>query len=200
MNKPILFGVSIAAVLAIILGAVALGFVGAPADVDNSEDAINASTINASADTSARNTSLDNAIAGAQANVSFTILRPGYIPGGYVPDIPQITGMHFIGTASEAEQAVLAYANGNATILLQEILIIKDNIDPNATIPADTRRIVDINGIEGRFSVEPNGEKYLGWKMNGLRLTIRSYTFNGTDFSGSSLSMEEMIEIAGSVR
>lgn len=196
MKKSILFGVSVAAVAAILLGALALGLAGAPADVKNNEDSIDTSTGAAT-----RDKALDDAIAGAQANVSFNILRPSYIPPGYVPDTGAIAGTKFIGTSTELEQAELAYTKGNDTLSLHEVMIIKSEPNRNnATPPEDTRRKVDINGVEGRFSVEPNGEKYLSWKISNLSLTIRSYTFNGSAFSGTSLSMDDMIKMAGSVR
>lgn len=57
-----------------------------------------------------------------------------------------------------------------------------------------------INGIKGRFSVEPDGLKYLNWKIGELSLTISSLTYNSNNITGSSLSKEEMVKMARSVK
>jgi hypothetical protein len=48
--------------------------------------------------------------------------------------------------------------------------------------------------------VEPDGSKYLNWKIGDLSLTISSLTYNPNNVTGSSLSKEEMIKMAWSVK
>lgn len=142
------------------------------------------------------------AIAEAQAKVSFKILKPSYVPSGYALNIPQVSGTKFRGSTLEAEQAMLPYTNGKETLNLKELLTINDTtpVSKSTAIPEDTREIVDINGIKGRFSVEQDGMKYLNWKIGELSLTISSLTYNSNNITGSSLSKEEMIKMARSIK
>ncbi len=142
------------------------------------------------------------AIAEAQAKVSFKILKPSYVPSGYALNIPQVSGTKFRGSTLEAEQAMLPYTNGKETLNLKELLTINDTtpVSKSTAIPEDTREIVDINGIKGRFSVQPDGMKYLNWKIGELSLTVSSLTYNSNNITGSSLSKEEMIKMARSVK
>jgi hypothetical protein len=207
MKKTILIGVSIATVLAIFLGAFELGFAGnstklnAFAEVNEQaiEKAIELTSIPTPAHTQEKTP--DEAIAEAQAKVSFKILQPSYVPEGYALNISQVSGTRFRGVSVELEHAMLPYTNGKETPNLKELLIINDTTPAKSTtIPEDTREIVDINGIKGRFSVEPDGSKYLNWKIGELSLTISSLTYNSNNVTGSSLSKEEMIKMARSVK
>jgi len=211
MKKSILIGVSIATVAAILLTAVALGFgdtstkFNAFADAKANEQPTNKAAIEATSTPTpvpTKEKTPEEAIAEAQAKVSFKILQPSYVPEGYTLNIPQISGTRFRGVSVELEQAALPYTNGNETLNLKELLIINDTtIAPKSTaIPEDTREIVDINGIKGRFSVEPDGLKYLSWKIGELSLTISSLTYNSNNITGSLLSKEEMIKMARSIK
>ncbi len=144
----------------------------------------------------------EEAISEAQAKVSFKILQSSYVPEGYALNIPQVSGTRFRGVSVELEQAMLPYTNGKETLDLKELLTINDTTmaPESTTIREDTREIVDINGIKGRFSVEPDGSKYLNWKIGDLSLTISSLTYNPNNVTGSSLSKEEMIKMAWSVK
>ncbi len=209
MKKSILIGVSIVTVLAILLAAVALGFADtktkfnafADAKVEQITEKATPAT-STPAPTPTQEKTPEEAIAEAQAKVSFKILQPSYIPEGYTLNIPQISGTKFRGFSLEAEQAMLPYTNGKETLNLKELLTIKDDtIDPkNTAIPKDTREIVDINGIKGRYAEETNGVKYLNWKIGELSLTISSLTYDSNNIAGSSLSKEEMIKMARSIK
>ncbi len=210
MKKSILIGVSIVTVLGILLAAAALGFADtntkfnaftdAKANEQLTEKAIEAAST--PTPVPAQEKTAETAIAEAQAKVSFKILQPAYIPEGYTLNIPQISGTKFRGVSVELEQAMIPYTNGKETLTLKELLTIKDDtIDPkNTTIPKDTREIVNINGIEGRFSVEPNGVKYLNWKIGELSLSIVSVTYNSNNVTDSSLGKDEMVKTARSVK
>jgi hypothetical protein len=186
MKKSILIGVSIATVAAIFLAAVALGFAdtktkfNAFADVKANEQVTDKTTqVATSAPTPmpAQEKSSEEAIAEAQAKVSFKILQPSYVPEGYTLNIPQVSGTRFRGVSVELEQATLPYRNGKATLNLKELHTINDTtIAPKSTtIPKDTREIVEINGIKGHLSVEPDGLKYLNWKIGELSLTVTQH-------------------------
>lgn len=211
MKKSILIGVSIVTVLGILLAAAALGFAdtktrfNAFADAKANEQVTDKTAQVATSTPTpvpAQEETPEEAIADVQAKVSFKILQPSYVPEGYTLNIPQISGTRFRGVSVELEQATLPYTNGKETLNLKELLTINDtSIDPKSTtIPKDTREIVDINGIKGRFSVEPDGLKYLNWKIGELSLTISSLTYNSNNITGSSLSKEEMIKMARSVK
>ncbi|KCZ72893.1 hypothetical protein ANME2D_01329 [Candidatus Methanoperedens nitroreducens] len=187
MKKSILIGVSIVTVLGILLAAVALGFA-------ETNTKFNAFT---GAEDSRQVTK--KAIAEAQANVSFTILEPDYLPSGY--KFESARGTKFVGVLSDIDMASFSYKNGDEQLTIKEIIVVKtkDNITQPSTLPRDTREIVDINGIEGRYS-EENGIKFLGWKIGNLSLSITSWKNEGQTQATSSLGKEEMIKMAGSVK
>ena len=210
MKKTILIGVSIATVLAILLGAFALGFTGnstklnAFADAEVNEQVMEKAIQVTSTPTPApaQEKTPEEAIAEAQAKVSFNIIKPSYVPEGYALNIPQVSGTRFRGVSVELEQAMLPYTNGKETLNLKEFLTINDTtpVPKSTTIPEDTREIVDINGIKGRFWVEPDGSKYLNWKIGELSLTITSLTYDSKNIAGSSLGKEEIIKMARSFK
>lgn len=144
----------------------------------------------------------EEAIAEAQTKVSFKIFQPSYIPEGYRMNTAQTSGTKFRGVSSELEQASLFYIKGdefftkNEYLNLKELLTIKDDTDVSESTSNITWKYVDINGVQGRFLEEPNGVKSLNWKMSNLSLTISSYAYNESSFTGTSLSMEEMIKMA----
>lgn len=142
----------------------------------------------------------DEAIADAQAEVSFTIFQPDYIPEGYRMNTAQTSGTRFHGVSSELEQALLFYTKGNDSLSLQELLVIKDDTDTSAGTSKTPYKFVDINGTQGRFLEEASGTKSLNWKMGALSLTISSYAYNESGFTGTSLSMDEMIKMARSIK
>jgi len=186
MKKSILIGVSIVTVLGILLAAAALGF----ADTKTK--------FNAFADAKANEQATENTIDEAQAKVSFEILEPTYLPSGYILD--NAKGSRFIGVINDLDAASLSYKNGDEMLDLKEIIIVKtkQKTEPSEK-PKDTREIVDINGIEGRFS-EENGIKFLNWKIGELSLSIMSWKNEGQNQTSSSLSKEEMIKMARSVK
>ncbi len=186
MKKSILIGVSIATVAAILLAAVALGF------------ADTSTKFNAFADAKANEQVTENSIQGAQAKVSFKILEPTYLPSGYTSE--NAKGTRFIGVMIDLDSAELSYKNGNEQLTLREIIVVKtkEKTEPSEK-PKDTREIVDINGIEGRFS-EENGIKFLNWKIGEVSLNIMSWKNEGQSQTSSSLSKEEMIKMARSVK
>ncbi len=210
MKKSIIIGASIATVLVILLAAVAFGFadtrtkfnafVDAKANEQSTDNApIEATYTPAPVPTQER--TAETAIAEAQVNVSFSILQPSYVPEGYSLNIPQVSGTRFRGVSVELEQAMLPYAKGNEILNLKELLIINDTtIAPSTTAAKDPREMVDINGVKGRFSLEPDGSKYLSWKIGELSLTISSLAYNSNNITGSSLSKEEMVKMAGSIK
>ncbi|VVB96726.1 Uncharacterised protein [uncultured archaeon] len=191
MKKSILIGVSIVAVLAILLAVVALGFGDA------------STKFNAFADAQANNKiseiTMEGAIQQAQSNVSFRILEPMYIPSGYKFD--SVTGTKFTGVMIDIDMSSFSYKNGDEQLTIKETIVVKtrDNRTQSSDLPKDTREIVNINGIEGRYSLE-NGIKLLSWKIGNLSLSIKSWKNEGQNQTGSSLSKEEMIKIAESVR
>ncbi len=156
---------------------------------------------------SVREKTPEEAIAEAQAKVSFKVVQPSYIPAGYRMNTAQTSGTKFRGFSLEAEQAVLPYIKGdeffaNEYLNLKELLTIKD--DTNAEASESTSKIpwkyVDINGVQGRFLEEQSGVKSLNWKAGNFSLTISSHAHNESGFTGTSLSMEEMVKMARSVR
>ena len=147
-----------------------------------------------------REKTVEEAITDAQANVSFRILQPDYIPEGYRMNTAQTSGTKFRGVSSELEQASIFYIKGNESLNLQELLVIKDDTDVSASSSKLPYQFVDINGIQGRFLESPSGIKSLNWKVGSLSLTIGSLTYYSNDIAGSSLSREEMIQMARSVK
>ncbi|MCX9024834.1 MAG: DUF4367 domain-containing protein [Candidatus Methanoperedens sp.] len=144
-----------------------------------------------------REKTVEEAITDAQANVSFRILQPAYIPEGYRMNTAQTSGTKFRGVSSELEQASIFYIKGNESLNLQELLVIKDDTDVSASI---SYKFVDINGSQGRFLEDDRGRKSLNWKVGSLSLTISGYAYNGNDFIRTSLGMDEMIKMARSVK
>lgn len=161
---------------------------------------------------SVREKTTEEAIAEAQAEVSFKILQPSYIPAGYRMNTAQTSGTKFRGFSSELEQASIFYIKGdeffmkNEYLNLQELLVIKDDTATNITAPKIPWKFVDINGVQGRFLETSDGVKQLSWEVGNLNLTIGShaykenYSANESGFTGTSLSMEEMVKMARSVR
>ncbi|MCZ7395866.1 MAG: DUF4367 domain-containing protein [Candidatus Methanoperedens sp.] len=147
-----------------------------------------------------REKTVEEAIADAQAEVSFKILQPGYIPEGYRMNTAGTSGTKFHGFSSELEQALLSYTRGNEYLNLQELLVIKDDTDVSGSFSKTPYKFVDINGTQGRFLEEESGMKSLNWKEGSLSLTISSYAYNGSSFTGTSLGMDEMIKVARSVK
>ncbi len=155
---------------------------------------------------STREKTPEEAIAEAQAKVSFKILQPSYVPEGYRMNTAQTSGTRFHGVSSELEQAMLPYIKGdeffakNEYLNLKELLTIKDDTDVSGSVSKTPYKFVDINGVQGRFLEEQNGIKSLDWKAGNLSLTISSYAYNESDFTGTSLSMEEIVKMARSVK
>jgi hypothetical protein len=208
MKKSILIGVSIVTVLGILLAAVALGFgdtstkfnAFSSAESDNtSAQPEDKAALEAQADTEISEIAIKGAIQQAQSNVSFRILEPMYIPSGY--KFESVRGTKFVGATNDIDMVSFSYKDGDEQLTIKEIIITKtkDNRTQPSTLPKDTREIVNINGIEGRYS-EENGIKFLGWKIGNLSLSITSWKNEGQNQISSSLSKEEMIRIAESVR
>ncbi|MCX9009675.1 MAG: DUF4367 domain-containing protein [Candidatus Methanoperedens sp.] len=202
MKKSILIGVSIVTVLGILLIAVALGF----ADTKTRFNAFSSAEANNTSAQVEDTTNLEaqensfriQAIQQAQSNVSFKIIEPKYIPSGYKFEIAR--GTKFTGVMNDIDTALFSYKNVDEQLELKEIIVVKTKDKTQSSdIPKDTREIVDINGIEGRFS-EENGIKFLGWKIGNISLSITSWKSEGQNRTSGSLSKEEMIMIAGSVR
>jgi hypothetical protein len=141
---------------------------------------------------------VEEAITDAQANVSFRILQPDYIPEGYRMNTAQTLGTKFHDDSSELELASLFYIMGKESLNLQELLVIKDDTDVSENISKTSYKYVDINGIQGHFFEGVSGSKSLKWKAGNLRLTI--YAYNESRFAGTSLGMDEMIKMARSVK
>lgn len=211
MKKSILIGISILTVLAILLAAVALGFTDARTkfnafvSVEANTNTSDPTTIIEPDNESRTNISFriigpgeNGAVQQAQSNVSFRIIEPMYIPGDYI--FESAAGTKFVGVMNDIETASLSFKRGDEQITIKEIIVIKTkDKTQSSNIPNDTREIVDINGIEGRFS-EENGIKLLNWKTGNLSLSIRSWKNEGQDQTSSSLGKEEMIKVARSVK
>ena len=143
-------------------------------------------------------------VAEAQANVSFKIKQPAYIPEGYGMNPGRTLATSFYGSSSGLEQVMIFYEKGNEYLDMQELLV----RGPDAEISDSGMpwKFVDINGVQGRFLEERSGVKYLSWKMGNVNFMISSYVYkengsvDGSGLAGSSLSREDMIRIAGSVR
>lgn len=205
MKKSILIGVSIFMVLGILLAAAALGFADARTkfnaftDAEVNEPVMEKAVQESQTDTEISGIAIKGAIQQAQSNVSFRIIEPMYIPSGY--KFESVRGTKFIGVINDIDTALFSYKNGDEQLTIKEIIVvkIKDNRTQSSSVPKDTREIIDINGVEGRYS-EENGIKFLSWKIGNLSLDISSYTYNESGFTGTSLGMEEMIKMARSVK
>ena len=210
MKKSILIGVSILTVLAILLAAVAVGFADAKTKFNafKSAEAANMSdTITIMEPDNEIRTNISFRIIGpdengavqqAQSNVSFRIIEPMYIPGDY--KFESAAGTKFVGVMNDIETASLSFKKGDERITIKEIIVVKTKgKTQSSNIPDDTREIVDINGIKGRYS-EENGIKLLGWKIGNLSLSVMSRKNESQNQTGSSLSKEEMIKMAKSVK
>lgn len=185
MRKSILIGVSIVTVAGILLAAIALGFTDTR------------TKINAFAGTEGKGQVNEKAIAKAQANVSFNILEPNYLPSGY--RFESVSGTKFHGATNDIEMASFSYKNGDDQFEVKEMIILNiKNRKESSTLPNDTREIIEINGIEGRFS-EENGRKLLSWKIGNLSLGISSWKNEGRNMTGSSHGKDEMIKVAESI-
>lgn len=210
MNKSILIGFVIAALLLIVITVSALNF-GNSAKFDSSmSEGINRNTTDLEAITEPVNEEKKTdpvrdikqnekgTIQQAQSGVSFRIIEPLYIPSGYIFD--NADGKSFNGTLNEMDMASLSYKSGDEQLTIKETIIVKtgDKTLLSET-PNDTREIVNINGIEGRFS-EENGMKLVSWKIGNLSMSIRSWKNDGINQVGGSLSKEEMIKIASSIK
>lgn len=209
MKKPLLIGISIITVLGILIAAVALGF-GNPGTKSNSfantevnEPATKEEVQMALADTGTdKDTGISEidikgAIQYAQSNVSFRIIEPSYIPSGYKLD--SVEGKKFKGASTDIDMASFSYKNEDEQLTIKETIIVKTEQRTEQSTQQDTREIVDINGIEGRYSQE-NGIKIIGWKIGNLSLSVMSWKNEGQNQTSSSLDREEMINIAKSVR
>ncbi len=211
MRKSILIGLSIITVAGILLAAFALDFSDTKSKVNGFKSAeIKKNTTGSSAFIEPKNEAKTNfqfrtielaekgAIEQAQSNVSFRIIKPLYIPSGY--KFESASGKKFVGVTNDIDMASFSYKNGDEQLELKEVIIVKtkQKTEP-PTLPKDIREIVDINGIEGRFS-EENGIKFLGWKIGNLSLSVTSWKNEGQNRTSSSLSKEEMINIAKYVR
>ncbi|MCX9009646.1 MAG: DUF4367 domain-containing protein [Candidatus Methanoperedens sp.] len=211
MKKSVLIGVSIVTVLAILLAAVAFGFADANKKFNafksagtnpNISDPITVIEPNNETQTNISFRSIEpdenGAVQQAQSNVSFRIIEPLYLPSGY--KFENAGGSRFVGVMNEIDMASLSYKNGDEQLTVKEIIVVKTKDKTRSSnIPNDTREIVDINGIEGRFS-EENGMKLLGWKIGNLSLSVMSWKNEGQNQTSSSLSKEKMIKIAESTR
>ncbi|MFZ3382774.1 MAG: DUF4367 domain-containing protein [Candidatus Methanoperedens sp.] len=140
------------------------------------------------------------AIADAQTNVSFIILKPAYIPDGYTLNILRTSGAKFSGTTSDLEQAQLTYTKKNETLIIRESLEIGNDATNSINKLKIPWEFVDLNGVQGRFLEESNGVKQLSWETGQLNLTISSSAYNGDGFTGASLGKEEIIMMAKSIR
>ncbi len=90
-----------------------------------------------------------------------------------------------------------AYVKGNESLFLQELLVIMGDADVSDSIPW---KFVDINGIQGRYLEENGGIKSLNWKKGKLNLRISNYAYKGSGYTNTSLDLDEMVKMAGSVR
>lgn len=210
MKKSILIGVSIITVMGILLAAVALGFgdtgprfnASANAKVNElvTETAVQEVQVQADTDTEISEIDIKGAIQYAQSNVSFRIIEPSYIPSGY--KFKSVEGKKFTGVMTDIDMASFSYKNEDEDeqLTIKETIVVKTRpkTEPS-TLPDDTREIVDINGIEGRYS-EENGIKIISWKIGNLSLSVMSWKNEGQNQTISSLSKEEMIMIAGSIK
>ncbi len=200
MKKSILIGISIITVAGIILAAVALGFGDTRTKVNASAQINEPFTkeADALAETEISQIDIKGAIQYAQSNVSFRIIEPMYIPAGY--NFGSVEGKKFRGVATDIDMASFSFKNGDEQLTIKETIVLntKQKAEPS-TLPEDTREIVDINGIEGRYS-EENGIKFLSWKTGNLSMSVRSWKNDGQNQTGSSLGKEEIIHIAKSVR
>lgn len=142
----------------------------------------------------------EEAIAEAQSKVSFKIIQPAYIPAGYRMNTAQTSGTKFHGVSSELEQIILSYTKGHEFLNLQELLVIKDDTDISGSISNIPWKYVDINGTQGRFLEDSSSTKSLNWKKGNLSLTISSYAYKDNNFTRASLSMDEMVKMARSVK
>lgn len=155
---------------------------------------------------SVREKTPEEAIAEAQAKVSFKILQPSYIPAGYRMNTAQTSGTKFRGFSLEAEQVSIFYIKGdeffmkNEYLTLQELLVLKDDTASNITAPKTPWKFVDINGVQGRFLETSDGVKQLSWEVGNLNLAIGTHAYNKSGFTGTPLSMEEMVKMARSVK
>ncbi|NJD78239.1 MAG: DUF4367 domain-containing protein [Candidatus Methanoperedens sp.] len=203
MKKSILIGVSIVTVLGILLAAVALGFgntkLNAFTEAQGYEKVNETAPPQVQENNEIPEISMEGAIQQAQSNVSFRILRPMYIPSNYKFD--NAGGSRFTGVMTDIDMASFSYKSEDEQLTIKQIIVVKtrENRTQPSDLPKDTREIVNINGIEGRFS-EENDVKLLGWRIGNLSLSITSWKNEGQNQTGSSLSKEEMIKIAESVR
>lgn len=205
MKKSILIGVSIVTVVGILLAAVALGFAGtstkfnAFAGAEVNEQVTEKAPQEVQANNEISEIAMKGALQQAQSNVSFRILEPMYIPSGY--KFESVGGTKFVGVMNDIDMVSFSYKNGDEQLNIKEIIVVKtrDNRTQVSTLPKDTREIVSINGIEGRFS-EENGIKFLSWKIGNLSLSVTSWKNEGQNQTSSSLSKEEMIKMARSIK
>ena len=206
MKKSILIGVSIITVMGILLAAVALGFgdtrpgfnASANAKVNELVKETAVQEVQVQADTEISEIDIKGAIQYAQSNVSFRIIEPSYIPSGY--KFKSVEGTKFTGVMTDIDMTSFSYKNEDEQLTIKETIVVKTRpkTEPS-TLPDDTREIVDINGIEGRYS-EENGIKMIGWKIGNLSLSVMSWKNGGQNQTISSLSKEEMIKMARSIK
>ncbi|KPQ44621.1 MAG: hypothetical protein MPEBLZ_00802, partial [Candidatus Methanoperedens nitroreducens] len=207
MKKSILIGISIVTVLGILIAAVALGF-GNPGTKSNSfantevnepvkKEEVQMTLADTGISDSDPKIDIKGAIQYAQSNVSFRIIEPSYIPSGY--KFESIEGKKFKGATTDIDMASFSYKNEDEQLTIKETLVIKTEPKTEQFTRQDTREIVDINGIEGRYS-EENGIKIIGWKIGNLSLSVMSWKNEGQNQTSSSLNREEMIKMARSIK
>jgi len=211
MRKSILIGLSIITVAGILFAAFAFGFGDTRTKVNAFKSAeTEKNTSGSSAFIEPKNDVKTNfqfrtielsekgAIQQAQSNVSFKIIEPLYIPAGY--NFESVGGKKFRGVATDIDMASFSYKKGDEQLTIKETIVVKiENTTKSSTLPEDIREIIDINGIEGRYS-EENGIKFLGWKIGNMSLSVTSWKNEGQNQTSSSLGKEEMINLAKYVR
>lgn len=209
MKKPLLIGISIMTVLGILLAAVALGF-GDTRPKSNSfantevnepvaKEEIQVTLADKGISDSNSDSKIDikGAIQYAQSNVSFRIIEPSYIPSGYKLD--SVEGKKFKGASTDIDMASFSYKNEDEQLTIKETIVVKTEQETGQSTQQDTREIVDINGAEGHYS-EENSIQVIGWKIGNLSLSVMSWKNVGQNQTRSSLSKEEMIKMARSIK
>ncbi len=113
----------------------------------------------------------------ARKEVNFTVLSPSYLPEGYIFDSATVFKY------DDKESVSLLYRNSSSTLVLTEKLL--DDIQQPDFGEVEK---VSINGAEGKLISLP-GSSMLIWNNGKLELML-----------SSTLSKEEIIKIAGSIK
>ena len=116
----------------------------------------------------------------ARGDVNFTVLSPSYLPEGYTFDSATVSRY------DTKEFLSLTYQKGSENLILSEET--KDDENPPPEF-GDVEK-VSINGTDGKIISGFGGNKILSWSSGSIELTMIS----------STLSREEMIKIAGSIK